>query len=360
MLAVAAVAGAAALSLNATEIATALAASSSASYRTTITVNTGGKVLGTINNQYVGLSFESNELNTGWFNNDGNLAQILKNLGTSVMRFGGNTDDRAFWEINPSALTGLVRLVKASGWSVLYSENLDIYNAGDATTDARRVSRALGNSLTAFACGNEPDLYVISGLRSQIYTEGEYLKEVTACFAAIRAGDPNAKFEGADFAGTNWLGPYASKMVGKIIWFGQHDYPIGCPNTGKTPQKLVNTLLSRSLTSQEVATFKAAAAAAEAAHAQLRMTETNTACDEGEYGLSDSYASALWVVDYLLTGAEHNVHGMNFHGSLGTHCSGFTVLCMNGQNHYRPQPMYYGMLFTHMLGTGSLLPASVT
>lgn len=82
------------------------------------------------------------------------------------------------------------------------------------------------------------------------------------------------------------------------------------------------------------------------------MSETNSACGGGAAGLSDSYATALWVVDYMLTGAEHGVDGMNFHGSLGMSCTGYTPLCQVGTNEYAAQPIYYGMLLTHKPLTG--------
>jgi hypothetical protein len=65
-------------------------------------------------------------------------------------------------------------------------------------------------------------------------------------------------------------------------------------------------------------------------------------------------------VQYLLNAAEHGIAGMNFHGGLTPGCQYFTPLCMTGPNEYAPMPIYYGMLFTHLLGDGQLLPATAT
>src|ERR1019366_4017518 len=89
-------------------------------YQTTVTVNTSGKSTGEISTRYIGLSFESGTLNSGKFDNVGDLAQLLRNLGNSVMLFGGNSFYTSFHGITPAALPGLVMLVKASGWTVLY------------------------------------------------------------------------------------------------------------------------------------------------------------------------------------------------------------------------------------------------
>jgi hypothetical protein len=330
-------------------------------YQTTITVNTSGKVAGGINSHYVGLSFESGSLNGDQFDNVGDLAQLLRNLGSSVLRFGGNSVDKSYAGISTSALAGLVRLVRASGWSVLYSENLGHYDAATVTADAKAVAAALGTHLNALACGNEPDLYHSNGLRPASYTFAEYLAQANACLKAIRAGAPKAPLEGADIAGSKtWSASYASAEAGTISWFGEHLYPLGCGGTRGTPQQVATQLLSPATTAKEVTEFGWASADAKVAHANLRMSETNTACDGGVAGVSDAYASALWVVDYLLTGAEHGVDGMNFHGGLGTGCTGYTPLCRTGASEYAAQPIYYGMVFTHMLGSGHLLPVGVS
>lgn len=330
-------------------------------YQTTVTVDTSGKTIGQVTDQYIGLSFESGTLNSGKFDDVGNLPQLLRNLGESVMRFGGNSVDRSFTGITPSALAGLARLAKASGWTVLYSENMGEFNAARVTADVKAVSAALGSSLSAFACGNEPDLYSGNGIRPKAYSESDYLRQETSCFNAIRAGAPNAALEGPDTAGApKWLAKYAAQEAGTISWLGAHYYPLGCGLQGKTPAELAPTLLSPGLAAKEAANFKHEAADAKVAKAQLRVSETNSACGGGARGLSDSYAAALWVIDYLLTGAEDDVRGMNFHGGLDNSCQGYTPLCQAAAWEYTAQPIYYGMLFTHLLGPGRLLPTTVS
>ena len=332
----------------------------SEAFAATVTVHASAAVVGRTNNQYIGLSFESGTLNSGKFDAVGDLPQMLRNLGRSVMRFGGNSVDTSFTQITPRALAGLVRLAKATGWTVLYSENLGRYNARAATRSAHKASAALGSHLAAFACGNEPDLFPNVGLRSSSYSESDYLAQAARCLAAVRVGAPNAPIEGPDTAGTGWLRGYAATEAGRLRWLGQHYYPMGCGLGGMTPAAFAAAMLSPGQTAKEAAFFSAAARMAAAAHAALRMSETNTACGGGAVGVSDAYASALWVVDYLLTGVEYGVAGFNFHGGLSTHCQGYTPLCQVGANEYAAQPIYYGMLFTHLLGSGKLQPVTVT
>lgn len=329
-------------------------------YTATVTVNTTGTTFGAIGGQYIGLSFESGTLDSGKFDNTGNLAQLLRNLGHGVIRFGGNSVDRSFAGITPGALDGLARLADATGWHVLYSENLGSYNAASVSANAKAVDAALGGRLFAFACGNEPEDYPNHGLRARSYNPGDYLGQAAACLQAIRAGAPNAPLEGPDSGSPRWIAKYAAAEAGTISWLGQHYYPLGCAAPGEKPATAAGALLSPALTAKEAATFSVAVAAAKAARVPLVISETNSACGGGVPGLSDSYASALWVIDYMLTGAAHGVHSMNFHGGLDGSCKGYTVLCQVGTSDaYSAQPIYYGMLLTHLLGTGRFLPVRV-
>lgn len=328
-------------------------------YGATVTVDPSGAVLGKTNDHFEGLSFESGRLDTGWFDNVGNLAQLLRNLGTSVMRFGGNSVDTAYNGISPAALAGLNRLAQASGWTVLYSEPLARFRAAAVTRDARAVAAALGPRLAGFACGNEPDLYRVNGLRSPSYAEAAYLAQVNRCFRAIRAGAPGAMLEGPDFSGSpDWLGPYATAERGTIGWLGQHQYPLGCEIEGVPPRELADELLSPALTAKENRVFDATAAAARSAGAVPRLTETNSACDGGGDGISNTFATALWVVDYTLDSVKHGIDGMSFHGGLTGGCQYFTPLCRASGNEFTPMPIYYGMLFAHMFGNGRMVPAT--
>jgi hypothetical protein len=345
--------------------APAPARSAAGAFTTTISVNTSGKVLGAITSHYVGLSFESGTLNGGHFDARGNLPQLMRNLGSSVMRFGGLTvDDETFPGITPRSLAGLARLARASGWTVLYSEDLAHYDAAAVTADAQAVAAALGPSLSAMACGNEPDGYSTHGWRSPAYTVGSYLKDAAACLAAIRAGAPAAPLEGADLTGApQWLASYVKQESGKVAWLGQHLYQAGCRQdyAGQTALQADAKLLSPSLTAREVSNFKWLVADAKIAKARPIMSETNSICSGGLAGVSDSFAAALWVIDYMLTGAENGVYGMNIHDRFTANCTPYSPLCpkIDRPDEYTAQPIYYGMLFTHLLGTGHLLPVTV-
>jgi hypothetical protein len=348
-----AVAGAALAAIPASAARTTAAASGGA----TVTVRLFRHALGTLPAGYLGLSFESGStVNSGQLDNAGNLPRLLETLGAGSLRFGGNSVDRSYSGIKPFALAGLTRLVRATGWHVIYSVNLGNFNSAQVTADARAVGRALRGHLTAIACGNEPDHFVKAGLRPSSYTETDYLQEATACIEAVHNGAPHAHISGPNTFHLTWLPQYAAAEKGTISQLAEQYYPL---NNCNGPNGNAAKLLSRATAAAEAQVISTAAASARTAGVPLQMTETNTAACGGITGVSNTYASALWAVDYLLTGAEHGAAGMNFHGSLTGGCTEYTPLCLVSGRQYTAQPVYYGLLFTHMLGTGRLLPVNV-
>ncbi|WP_222849846.1 hypothetical protein [Trebonia kvetii] len=332
--------------------------------RVTVRVDVSGPAIGQVGQHFIGLSVESGALRTRapQLKNTGNLARLLANLGAGVLRFGGDTaDDESFAGTSAATLRGLASLVRAAGWSVLYTENLGHFKAARVRADAKAVRRALGGNLFAFACGNEPDQYVPIGLRPPSWTVGDYLAQVNACYQAIRSIAPQAPLAGpdADYHRT-LLASYARRDASTIDWYGAHYYPLGCRGLrAGTTASAATSMLSATTAEAEAARFDIYAGMAAIAGHPLVLTETSSACRGGIPDVSDSFASALWVIDYLLTGAEHGVHAMNIATGLSAACATYTVLCLHGDNEYFAQPVYYGLLLTRMLGTGRLVPVSI-
>ena len=74
--------------------------------------------------------------------------------------------------------------------------------------------------------------------------------------------------------------------------------------------------------------------------------------------MSDSYASALWVIDYLFTVALGGSVGANFHG--GGNSTGYTPIADNKGVVVEARPEYYGALLAGLAGQGSLLATTIT
>ncbi len=338
------------------------AAAKTAPYKATVSVNLAGKTTGKISNGSIGLAFESSTLNNGYrYDAVGDLPKLLTNLGVGVLRFGGDSVDSDFTGTTPRVADNLARLAKATGWSVLYSEDLVNFNAAQVKADAKDVYSALGSKLFAFGCGNEPDMYGPDHNRSASYSISDYLAQVNACYKAIRAGAPKAPLEGPDVAwNPQWLSAFAVQDAKAVKAISAHFYPLGCNKPGDNPSTLMSTLLSSSLAGKEVTRFDTDLGAVNGYGRPFILSETNSACSGGVPGLSNSYAAALWAIDYILSAAQHGVSEINFQGGLNTLCGGYTVLCQTAVFEYAPQPIYYGMLFAHLFNAGGFLPVTVT
>jgi hypothetical protein len=72
----------------------------------------------------------------------------------------------------------------------------------------------------------------------------------------------------------------------------------------------------------------------------------------GANGVSDSYASALWVIDYLFDCALGGAVGVNSHG--GGNGTGYSPIADSGGAVAGARPEYYGILLFTLAGQGTL------
>ncbi|GAA0798626.1 glycosyl hydrolase family 79 C-terminal domain-containing protein [Spirilliplanes yamanashiensis] len=338
-------------------------AAHAATVQATVTVQLSGTPRGTLAEGHLGLSFESmprtndGGVNSGKFDARGNLPQLLRTLGPGTLRLGGNSVDRTYARATPAALQGLVRLSDATGWRYVYSTNLAHYDAAATTADAAAVRAALGPRLRSLVCGNEPDLYAANGYRPAGWTVGAYVAEANRCLAVLRAQAPGVPVSGPDTATPGWLPAYAGAQRGAVTLLNHHHYPLSNCNG---PNGSATALIAKGKRADEARLVASAAATARGAGMRLVMSEVNSAACGGIAGVSDTYASALWALDYVFAGVANGAHGMYFHGALDRACTGYTALCETAPHQYRAQPIYYGLLLARLAGTGAVLPTTVS
>ena len=77
-----------------------------------------------------------------------------------------------------------------------------------------------------------------------------------------------------------------------------------------------------------------------------RICETNSCFGGGKPGVSDTFASALWGLDFLFTLAAADAGGANLETGVNQHgfISSYSPLGDDEQGHYSAKPLYYGML----------------
>jgi hypothetical protein len=88
------------------------------------------------------------------------------------------------------------------------------------------------------------------------------------------------------------------------------------------------------------------------------MSECNSFYNGGSNGVSDSYASSLWVIDYLFNCAQGGASGVNFHG--GGNSAGYTPIADSSGTVVGARPEYYGILLFTLAGEGTLYQTQVS
>jgi hypothetical protein len=76
----------------------------------------------------------------------------------------------------------------------------------------------------------------------------------------------------------------------------------------------------------------------------FRIDETNSVACGGKLGLSDTFASALWVIDALFSMARSGVDGVNIHIFPGARYSLFQFRRSTFNRRVLVHPEYYGLL----------------
>jgi hypothetical protein len=179
-------------------------------------------------------------------------------------------------------------------------------------------------ALGGMVVGNEPDSYPSNGCRTSGYTYSNYVTDFTTWTTGIRGltGGSGVKFMAPQFGGalpftsfnTTNQASFISGEKTLLNFVGQHWYPLAgnfnpttCPGFNAT---IPNLLASSSATSgaTAVASFVTTAHTNGLAY---RISEMNSAFCSGTLGVSDVFASALWVIDAEFNLANAGVDGVN-------------------------------------------------
>ena len=289
---------------------------------------------------FLGLSFEVGSLSQiAGYANQGDLVTLLRSLGAGVLRFGGVTaDERVGWAENASErppwaaqtldasdLRQLAALAANSGWPVLLTLGLAHYEPEAAAREAAAAKAALGERLAAIEIGNEPNAYAAHGFRAEPWSFLQYDEQITAYRGAIEAIAPGIALAGPDSSGSkafeSWgLGEAIHQLPALLTG---HHYPLSC---NEQPPPTIERLLSPEVRELEQASLRHYTRIAELIEIPFRLDETNTVSCGGVAGVSNTFASALWAVNYLATAMSMGVAGINLQGN-PANCAGYTPLC---------------------------------
>jgi hypothetical protein len=335
-----------------------------------LTVTSGAA--GSIAPAFAGLSYEKNKLSSPIFSaSNSDLIALFKRIGPSVLRIGGNTVDQNVWtpngagqtagQIAPSDVASLAGFVKAAGWQCLYGINLGGAATG-ATTPALAADEVayaagqFGSSLLGIEIGNECDLYGDSGSYfAGNWSLNKFLTLWGQFRTAILATTPDVAITGpaATTPLTNWTIPFGQAVTkNEIDLLTQHYYRAdGALSTSTAPFLITpDPYLVQELGQLQTC--------AQGIGIPFRMSECNSFYDGGANGVSNSYASSLWVIDYLFKCAQGGAAGVNFHG--GGNSAGYTPIADSDNAVVDVRPEFYGILLFTLAGQGTLYKTQVS
>jgi hypothetical protein len=267
---------------------------------------------------FVGLSFEMQSVladtNGNHFFSPANqrLVAIFKQLGIKSLRLGGNTADRPTVPVpNRGDVDQLFAFARSADVKVIYTLRLNRGDPAAAAQMANYISRRYADQLDCFAIGNEPNVF------STNYDV--YLAEWKRYAARITApsDSPGAKFcgPGVSPGHEKWSAQFARDLAtgGLLKYISQHDYPGGDARRVKNPETARDRILSSSMESHYEKFAANFMPVVFSNRLGCRLEEANSFYDGGAAGVSDTFASALWALNYQWWWAAHGLGGINFH-----------------------------------------------
>jgi hypothetical protein len=322
---------------------------------------------------FIGLSFEykATHVYTGRDPRAVNpvLVALLRGLNPGQptnIRIGGNSSDQTWWPIHRMIPPGGITYNLTKGWlrttkalitalrgQLILGVNLAANRPAIAVAEARALLEGIGRqNIQALEIGNESDLYNIFAWyrdrrgRVVFSRPSTYnLSSMISDFGRWRAAMPRAPIAGPAFSMLGWLGGFLS-AVPRLTVATFHRYPLrACLADTTSPLfASIPNLLADPASAGLAAPLAPYVQQAHARHVPFRLDELNSASCSGKRGVSDTFASALWVLDTLFSMASQGVDGINFHTLPGAAYEPFSFTRHGTTWHGTVHPMYYGAL----------------
>jgi Glycosyl hydrolase family 79, N-terminal domain len=344
---------------------------------------------------YTGLSYEAAQLyNPSYFSAaNTSLVGAFRRLSShGALRLGGNLSDvtrwkgprgdfstpkqaagieygKTYWEwkltdpgvrankdgaITPEAIRNLGHFLRATNWKLIYGLNFGCGTPQRAADEALHVTKEVGDRLLAFQIGNEVDFFGTRPLfRQKPYEFDQYFREYQEFVDAIHAKAPQAPFAGPDTA-TNmgWVDRFGQRVGTSAVMLSSHFYAMG---PAKDPSMDAAFLLSHNKRlDRQIQQAKQAFVNSEGL--PFRMTEGNSCFGGGKPGVSDTFASALWGADFMLTCAMAGYSGVNLHGGGDGY---YTPIAIGENLSTELRPLYFGMQFAEQFAGWELQNCAV-
>jgi hypothetical protein len=324
-----------------------------------------GHPLGQIPEDFLGFGYETSTVaQTNFFSpQNATMIRLYQNLSPhGLVRIGGIISDHTCYEadatpvvqtmrgttvINRANLVDLGGFLRATGWKVMWGLNLGTGSREEAVHEAQAVNSAMGDCLQSFQIGNE-----IENLRRFGGKYAAYHSTYLDYKAAIRAVLPLAPFSGPDSVGSwSYITPFAHAELHDLQLLTVHYYRGDSHATNAT---LPTLLQPDTGWNQKIHRLQKLGRSSGLGY---RINEVNSFYGGGKAGVSDTFGSALWCLDYLFNLASHGCAGVNMETDINQlgFISHYSPIVHDSSGHCSIRPEYYGMLAFALAGKGEIL-----
>jgi hypothetical protein len=311
------------------------------------------------------------------------LVQLIRNLqptGHPVIRIGGQSTDRSWWPVKGLARPLGVTYVLNKAWTkaahalastldarLMLGLNLEANRTRIPSQEARHLLGGIGSRyVKSLQLGNEPELYrntpwyrvsrgkpipwySKTGTRVFARAPGYSADDFASEFSRIKPLLPDVPLAGPETGNADWMQDFLQFLSphSQLRMLTFHDY--GNNGCFKTPSESLYPTIPHllALDASRDLLDGSAPFVSQAHHdgATFRIDEMGSVTCNGRAGVSDTMASALWVIDALFSVANSGVDGVNLHSYPGSVNGLFDFAqSKDGQWTATVHPLYYGTL----------------
>ncbi|HWF53053.1 MAG TPA: glycosyl hydrolase family 79 C-terminal domain-containing protein [Solirubrobacteraceae bacterium] len=388
--------------MNAMLVAFAMSASCSAGAQASVSFHVAARpaAIRAIAPGFVGMAFEYKSIPELIRSGapDPVLVQLIRNLDPSarpVLRVGGLSTDHTWWPVrgvkqplgisyslSPRWMADARALARATDAQMIFGVGLQANQPVIDAVEADQLLSGVGRRyIEAMEIGNEPDLYtslawyrVLGGkpipwyepdgtsvfARAPGYGPADFLSD----FARAEKTMPDVPLAGPETGSGPWMSAFSGLVSprSKVRILTSHAYGLNqCVTDPSAPAyPSVPHLLAATASRGIFGGLGPYIALAHRDGAAFRFDEMGSVSCNGRAGVSDTLASALWVLDALFAAAATGADGVNLHTFPGSLDQLFDVRRAGGHWVASVSPLYYGaLMFAQAAPAGArILPVS--